>query len=73
MTTLRLITEIINPTGAWETYSIESQETDKPATWWVDNAEVSAEDIGGEVGQPLRVIVQDEDGNELGRVEITAS
>lgn len=62
-------TSVRNTAGAWEVIDTEPAD---PSTKNLGGVEVSAQDIGGEVGQPLRVELWDDEGI-IDVVEITAS
>lgn len=64
--TMTIVTSALDPSGGWQVMDREPGDS-------LDNAEVSAHDIGGEVGQPLLVELRDAHDNVLDSVEITAS
>lgn len=63
--TMTITTSARNDSGAWEVINREPGGS-------LDNAEVAAHDIGGEVGQPLLVELRDASDAVLDSVEITA-
>jgi hypothetical protein len=67
--TKMISTSVRNTTGAWEVIDTEPAD---PGMKNLDGFQVSAHDIGGKVGQPLRVELWDDEGI-IDVVEISAS
>lgn len=61
-----ITTSVRNAAGSWEVIDREAGDS-------LDGVEVSAHDIGGEVGQPLLVELRDESDSVRESVEIEAS
>ncbi len=63
-----ITTSVRNTTGAWEIIERESGTVDDLAT-----ADISAQDIGGEVGQELLIELRNADDQVIGSTQILAS
>ncbi|SRR6266566_2339860 len=67
--TITIDTQVRNPSGSWETIETETAK----APFGLANAEISATDIGGEPGQPIRIETRDSTGAVLDSIEIVST